>query len=194
MDAKPPFSEARRAMLGSEESPNYENQTVFELRREMKRRGIELRNRTRKAHFVVALRQKDEKDLERYKSWKANEEKERREKRRAKRQPVTTRREMLFTSSFREETGRTGFMDLPGEIRNMIYSYALFYPRPDGRVMCKSDVLYEEESDCLRTIVFGNCRTHSRNTELTVRMNMLCAMSKQVCHEVLGVFWSGFVI
>jgi hypothetical protein len=113
-------------------------------------------------------------------------------KRRAKRQPVTTKSEMMLTISFREETGRTGFMDLTGEIRNMIYSYALFDPRPGGRVMCKSDVLYDAESDCLRTIVFGDCRTHSRNTELTARVNMLCAMSKQVCHEVRGVFWSGF--
>jgi hypothetical protein len=66
----------------------------------MRRGGIELRNRTRKAHYVAALRQNDEKDLERYKTWKA-EEKERREKRRAKRQPLTTKREMMFTSSFR---------------------------------------------------------------------------------------------
>jgi hypothetical protein len=80
--------------------------------------------------------------------------------------------------------GHTGFMELPSEIRNMIYEEALFGPKTGGRTMHESQIWYDKEWDHL--VSFRDA--YKQDSGLTAWMSILCAISKQLCWEVQGVF------
>jgi hypothetical protein len=59
----------------------------------------------------------------------------------------------MFSSTYKEDTSRKTFLDLPGEIRNAIYEYAMFDPnvkywRPKilgGRRKLRTDFSYARQ-------------------------------------------------
>jgi len=61
-----PISEDIRDELISDEPPAYRTKTPTDLKEEMRRRGLELRGRRKKADYVRALQESDERDLDSY--------------------------------------------------------------------------------------------------------------------------------
>jgi hypothetical protein len=112
----------------------------------MRSRGLELRGRRKTAHYVRALEASDTADLQRYQVWKDREEFDKKldytmelpiaqDHNVARdwdtpgfRALLAQRQDRMFASTYKEDPARKTFLDLPGEIRNKIYYFALFSP------------------------------------------------------------------
>jgi hypothetical protein len=171
----PLFSEERRLELESGEFPNYALKTMDELKDEMRQRGLELRGRRKIAHFVKALTDQDSDDIIRYREWKQDIESYK---------ELQKRPYGMLASAYKSDDTRKTFLDLPGELRNMVYEYALFWPDQ----FWKLEILSVKRQIMLFERDLGQ---FSEEHELAIStLYLLGATSKQICTEARALFWA----
>lgn len=198
---EPPIAEDRRNELTSEDPPNYGAKSDAELKAEMRRRGLELHGRRKKVHYVRALLESDQRDLDSYKRWDTRNVMEE-ELAEGRELPIPKdissydskivllavlkqRQDGLFASKYKYDASRITFLDLPAEIRNMIYNFALFCPYP-----CTFEKIFllvgkRQFSPFHR--VFR--RRQYPEERIIATLALLGAINVEICRESRAYFW-----
>ncbi|CAO2657777.1 Nn.00g039030.m01.CDS01 [Neocucurbitaria sp. VM-36] len=91
---------------------------------------------------------------------------------------------LMFASAYRADPACKSFLDLPAEVRNMIYDLALFDPELDLTTIKAS---YDDDTVRLRP-EFNPGREYDGAVMISV-LNMLGAMNRQIRREVRGWFY-----
>ena len=198
----PPFAKDRCDQLRSNPLPDYGTKTDSELKAEMRDRGLELRGRRKTAHWVKALQASDQHDLKLYKDWKDRDDFDKNldyrwelpltqdhapNMRRVELRPLLdARQDRMFASKYKEDTSRKNFLDLPGEIRNIIYKMALFnlYNFPIG----KFSIVATKRQLLMWHRALNGWQYHDELTVAT--LNLLGAVSKQIRKESRALYWA----
>jgi hypothetical protein len=98
---------------------------------------------------------------------------------------LRTRQKRMFASTYKVDTSRKTFLDLPGEIRNSVYEYALF----------------GVDTHCWRLCILGRRRKIRTIHQLSgawrygeelvlVTLGLLGAMNKLIRREIQTLFWA----
>ncbi|KAI4635113.1 uncharacterized protein J4E87_000062 [Alternaria ethzedia] len=175
-------SGTRLARLEADDMPNYAAMSYAELREEMKSRGM----------FKGGKKQRMISVLEDQFRYMRTEH--RKNPFRQAEIDLRERPEMMLTSDFKSDPSRISFMDLPGEIRNMIYDLALFEPAEsdfeqagDWQINAVGDTFFLPRSEAYWSEL--DLTTLRGDRTLSV-LHVLGALDKQIRKEVQTFFWA----
>ncbi|KAH7405643.1 hypothetical protein DE146DRAFT_753649 [Phaeosphaeria sp. MPI-PUGE-AT-0046c] len=201
----PPFSEQRWNELNGSMA-HYETLSDDDLKALLREQGIGLRGRRTRAHWIKALDgHVVAQDRKTYEAWQAQAvsqiqiqrtpyvppppSSEEREQTRyhASVAELGKRQHLMFASQYQANARRKSFLVLPPEIRNQIYSLALFSEKgvfEDMKIYyCPSkDILISHRRQC-------HARPIAEEIMISV-LDMLGAMNKQIRREIRGFFYS----
>jgi hypothetical protein len=174
MASKPPFPPARCAELEADQPPDYFRRTCAQLREEHEKQRIDHKDLRLKVELVASLGISYARDKVKFQTWQQI------------RAALVDRREHMFISNYTAEPERKSFLELPPEIRNMIYRYT-FTPIPSGPTVW--GITYSREVDSLCTSILS---PGSHKLPILSALGVLSAMNKQIRSEARGVFWAVF--
>ncbi|KAJ4373779.1 hypothetical protein N0V83_002518 [Neocucurbitaria cava] len=211
----PPLTAERRAQIDSGGLTDYDAMAEDELIAIMREKKVSLRGRPKKAHKVKFLRGPDDKDVAEYQAWKdlvdrelkikngeikpeddkatpPKKGEERSDPYRERHKQLVQRQGLMFASKHQADPTRRSFLDLPPNVRTMIYDLALFrdlVPFPWGRDFSHVKAYYDHTKDRLRATFAGHCSHCSSPCSLGPSimfsvLNMMGAMNKQIRNEV----------
>ncbi|KAF1831802.1 hypothetical protein BDW02DRAFT_37896 [Decorospora gaudefroyi] len=110
---------------------------------------------------------------------------------------LRNREHLMFQSTFYQDTGRKCFLDLPAEIRNMIYEEAIFGQKNAEGSVERKWVLLPAHGKLKVLFLPSNDASRQRHNPAIFKyemiistLRMLGAMSKQIISEVRSLFWS----
>ena len=180
-----------REELEQASPPDYDSMNRAQLRIRLTLRGEKLVGPNERRNYASQLRKL-------WVSWKGTYEEmktaERKERFQRERKALYARSGAMSAGTFKAEPGRKSFLDLPGEIRNMVYDLALFGSSEDE---------YASAGDW--TITYNGKRFHPPRSpaylegaslgelkyDRTVStVMMLAALDKQIRQEARTYFWS----
>ena len=199
----PPFSKDRCDQIESGKLTDYGTNTDVQLKEEMRRRGLELRGRRKTVHYIKATQASDERDFERYQERKDRNDFDKKltykweiplhqdpweeyERHAEFQSLLDARPDRMFASNYKEDTSRKTFLDLPREIRNMIYEWALF--DPGNCSIRKLNFLRDKRQLLMWSREFHKWDYHDELTIATLRL--LGATNKQIRREARALFWA----
>jgi hypothetical protein len=139
MARKSQYIQRLRTLGDSNQQSDYDKMKAEMLGAVLRNRGVHLAGMRRQVQYVERLRALDEalrKDREKYRA--AQDDMKRLQ---YYIDMIKACPEQIFRNKFQEESGRIGFRDLSGEVRNTIYELAMFGT-------CVSLGEYKVQSDC----------------------------------------------
>jgi hypothetical protein len=183
---------AGREELEQDRPPDFHNLTIAQLRMRLTIRGCPIAG-IPTSEYADRLRIL-------WVSWKAEfdaiKDDERKEDFRQARKALYLRTRQMFASSYKADPARKSFLDLPGEIRNMVYRYVLF-ENPAGEYASTENwtITLDRETHQLRpnqSSAYLNCSSveELRYDRTVSTKGMLAALNKQLRHEIRTFFWS----
>jgi len=175
-------SETRLARLEADDMPNYAAMSYAELREEMKSRGMFKGGKKQRMISVLEDQFRSMRTEHRKNPFRQAEI------------DLRERPEIMLTSDFKSDPSRISFMDLPGEIRNMIYDLALFEPAEsdfehagDWQINAVGDTFFLPRSEAYWSEL--DLTTLRGDRTLSV-LHVLGALDKQIRKEVQTFFWA----
>ncbi|KAF9698958.1 hypothetical protein EKO04_002730 [Ascochyta lentis] len=204
--APPPFSTERRLQLDF--PPDYEKENIVTLLNMARGRRIDLEVDVIKARLILYLRRTDDKDRRKHKAWLADAAFHIKNKN----QPdlllerhycslwyceqflidekLADRLDQTLASTYTADPSRKSFMDLPAEVRNMIYGFSMFSSKVSP--VWKLSNCSRRNGRLEHALYFGS-ENSSRRFHValsTSTLGLLSAMSTQIRHETRSYFWA----